>query len=119
MLKTKTFPLCVVLPPTIMPFLQHNLDTYRCCFGPDDNSENLQTAASVQASKRDKATESGRSIKRGCQASFRVAVPHEGEEAQIRVVDSDWDALMRHNNSSGNVCHGPDCQNAGKYHLLS
>jgi hypothetical protein len=103
----------------LVPPLQHIIDTYHCCFGPSDNSQNVARAASLAAAGRRKGTERGNSIKRGCRASFRVVQPHNSDLAQIRVPEDGWNALLEHTNEAGHICHGPGCPEAGKFPLLS
>jgi hypothetical protein len=95
------------------------IDTYHCCFGPKDYSQNVARAASLTAAGRRRGTERGDSIKRGCKARFRVVKPHNSDLAQIRVPEDGWNALLEHTNEAGQVCHGPECAAAGKCPLLS
>lgn len=79
---------------------------YCCCFGPEDNSNNLPPLSKTGPRRR--LTEHGEGRKKGCQAEFRaVTYFNDPDQIEIRYV------RREHLNAQRLPCHGKDCPAAG------
>jgi hypothetical protein len=69
----------------LVPPLQHIIDTYHCCFGPSDNSQNVARAASLAAAGRRKGTE--RQADPGAARQKALAAIADTEQVQSSLID--------------------------------